>query len=456
VFNRFEFGDFSDINTLTSQDFESVYFSTVNNLISENTILITHTNKHAHAYNHSIRQRFFPNQTNIQCGDILINTKNNYNYEFDVYNGQFLKVIEASPITESKTVRFYKKKAEKVEVCFVFRDIIVELTDLNGQKHQINCKIIDNFLNSDVPRLTQDQQQALHVNFKNRRPDLKPKTKEFSEAIISDKYYNALQVKYGYAITCHKAQGGEWENAFVNFQVNMGVRSSSFFRWAYTGVTRAKKNLFAIHVKEYSPLSEYTILPIIKIVNPPPDQFYTPLDFFERETPLKFAQLFLKAKYIELTEKFKNQDIQIAVSHLQWVERYTFSREQNSVIIDLYYGNKGFTGKNNIISTSDQDFAEFVRLKIIEPLIFDFPYKPGKEFQLELFDLLKEKIAEEEILITNILNENYYDRYFLKTDASCAYIDCFYDARGIYSTFQPHSTKGEQDLKLQSLIKRLS
>lgn len=70
--------------------------------------------------------------------------------------------------------------------------------------------------------------------------------------------------------------------------------------------------------------------------------------------------------------------------------------------------------------------------------------------------MLKGETTEEEIPITNISNENYCDRYFLQTEANCAYLDCIYNGKGIYLTFKAYSTKGEQDLKLQLLLKRLS
>ena len=456
-FNRFEIGNFADTISFTSEDFNSVYFQTVNNQISENTIVITHSNKQSHEYNLAIRQRFFPNKIDVQCGDVLINTKNNYNYVVDFYNGQFLKVVEVSPIPEApKTIRFYKRGGEKAEVTFIFRDIIAELTDVKGQKHEVNCKIIDNFLKSELPRLTQNEQQALYVDFKNRHPNLKPRTVEFKEAIKSDKYFNAMQVKFGYAITCHKAQGGEWSNSFVDFQVYMRTLSRGFFRWAYTSITRAKKNLFAINVQRHSPLSEFIINPITTIARSPANQFYIPNDFFERQTPFEFSKPFLKAKYVELIEKLKDQEIEISVTHLQYVERYSFKRGDKSVTIDLNYGAAGFTGRTTILNASDQEFAQFVRQKITDPLIFQFDYFPEKEFQKELFVFLKEETIEAEITITNILNENYCDRYFIMTDANCAYLDCIYNGQGIYTTFKPYSTKGEQDLKLQSLIKRLS
>lgn len=456
-FNRFEINKYSDTNILSGADFESVYFKTVDNVISENTIVITHSNKQALDYNLAIRQKFFPNQTNVQPRDILINTKNNYNYVVDFYNGQFLKVIEASQIPEPpKTIRFYKRGGEKAEATFVFRDVITELTDIKGQKHLVNCKIIDNFLNSELPRLTQTEQQALYVDFKNRHPNIKPRTREFKEAIRSDKYFNAMQVKYGYAITCHKAQGGEWENTFVNFQVYMKILSRGFFRWAYTGITRAKKNLFAINTQNYSPLSEFIIQQISTITHVPPKQFFIPNDFFNTEIPLQFPQPILKAKYVELTEKLKGQDIEISVSHLQWVERYIFMRADKSATIDLNYGAESFTGRINIINTSDNEFAQFIKQKIAEPLIIKFEYNPPKKFQKDLFDLLKEESSEADVPIINISNENYCDRYFLYTDAKCTYLDCFYNGQGIYTTFKPYSTLGEEDSKLQTLLKRLS
>lgn len=455
-FNRFEIGTSSDAISLMNEDFDSTYLQAVKNIISDNTIVITHSNKQAHNYNVAIRKKFFPNQEYVLCGDILINTKNNYNYPIDLYNGQFIRVVETSQITEKKRIRFNKRGGEIAEVAFIFRDIIAEVSDIKGHKYHVNCKIIDNFLNGESPRLTQNEQQALYVDFKKRHSDLIPGTQSFKEAIKADKYFNAIQVKYGYAITCHKAQGGEWENAFINFQAHMKVLSKGFFRWAYTGITRAKMTLYALNAHNYSPLTEYIIQPIATIARAPANQYYVPTDFLEREVPLEFSRPFLKAKYVELTEKLDHHDIQISVSHLRWVERYSFIRENESVTIDLNYGTNGFTGRSTIISASNGEFAEFVMQKVTEPLVFEFVYSPKRDFQKDLFELLQGAAVEEEISITNILNENYRDRYFLKTFASCAYLDCIYGGNGIYSTLNPHSTEGERDLKLQSLIKRLS
>lgn len=455
-FNRFEINNNNDITNLKNEEFEEVYFRTVKDTISENTIVITHSNKQAQKFNFAIRERFFPHQTEVQTGDILINTKNNYSTSVDIFNGQFIKVITASDMPESpKTIRYYRRGGELAEVTFVFRDIVAELRDLNGNIKQVKCKIIDNFLKSDFPRLTPKEQQALYVDFKNRFPHLKPGTRDFKEGLKSDLYFNAFQVKYGYAITCHKSQGGEWENAFVNLQAYMKVLSKGFFRWAYTGITRSKTNLIVIGAKNYSPLSQFVIHSITTIAQPAPNQYYIPSNYADRELSLEFSLPILKAKYVEIYEKLKNQNIDFLITHLQWVERYAFSRNGKSATIDLNYGNKGFTGAHRVVNTTDDEFALFVKQKVTEPLIINFEYNAPSDYQLELYNMLREICEEEKLVITNILNEQYCDRYFIQTDANCAFLNCIYNGKGIYTTIMPHSTNGNQDMKLQTLINRL-
>lgn len=455
-YNFFEISNCNNITNIRNDEFEESYFRTVNNTISENTIVITHSNKQAQEFNFAIRERLFPGQSEIQANDILINTKNNYSTAVDIYNGQFVKTIAVSEIPEPpRTIRFYRKGGELAEATFVFRNIVAELKDLGGNIHQVKCKIIDNFLKSDLSRLTPVEQQALYVDFKNRFPHLKPGTLAFKEKLKTDLYFNAFQIKYGYAITCHKSQGGEWENVFVNLQTYMKVLSKGFFRWAYTGITRSKSNLFVIGTKTFSPLSQFVTHPITTIAQPLANQYYIPDFYVEREVSLEFSLPILKTKYVEIYEKLENQDIDISVTHLQWVERYIFNRNGKSVTIDLNYGNKGFTGANRIINTTDDEFAQFIKQKITKPLIVDFEYNAPSDYQLQLYNMLKEICFEENLIITNIINDQYCDRYFIETDASCAFLNCIYNGKGMYTTIMPHSTKGEQDVKLQSLLKRL-
>ncbi len=457
TFNKFNILPSKDVRLCPADTFESSYLETTKNQISEDTVVITHSNKQAHDYNTLIRSRFFPNQFDIQPNDLLINTKNNYNYAIELYNGQFMKVIQAAPSPEApRTIRFYKKGGEKAEVTFDFREVLVSVISVSGVQQMVNCLIIDNFLNSNFARLTQNEQQALYVDFKNRNPNLKPGSPEFITAIKNDKYFNALQVKYGYAITCHKAQGGEWMNAFVDLHVYMRTLSKGFFRWAYTGVTRARECLFAINAQNYSPITEYVLFPINRTANTYPDQYYIPEDLYNLDVDMPFSTPVQKVKYIEISERLKNQDIQISIQHLQWVERYTFSRDGMEATIDLTYGSKGFTGGLKIVRSNDDDFSQMVVRKVSEPLVYEIDYKPRTKYQAELYEYLKEETEEANTPITNIVNGNWFDRYYLQTDGKFAFLDCCYDKNGIYTAFRPSSSLGPDDQRLVNLIQRLS
>lgn len=116
--------------------------------------------------------------------------------------------------------------------------------------------LLENLLNSRERDLTPLEQRALLVNFRQRHPDLKPGTAGFELAVGDDPYFNALQVKYGYAITCHKAQGGEWDTVVVDFSDGRGKRNEDYFRWAYTAITRAKMQLLTINAPRFDEMSD--------------------------------------------------------------------------------------------------------------------------------------------------------------------------------------------------------
>ncbi|MBP3439034.1 MAG: ATP-binding domain-containing protein, partial [Sutterella sp.] len=108
----------------------------------------------------------------------------------------------------------------------------------------VDGMILENLLESEQGAENNRLRQALYADFRMRNPQLKRGTKEWNEAWAADKYVNALRVRYGYAVTCHKAQGGEWENVFVDCAWKAPRHSSSYFRWLYTAVTRATSRLY--------------------------------------------------------------------------------------------------------------------------------------------------------------------------------------------------------------------
>ncbi|MBK7095613.1 MAG: ATP-binding domain-containing protein [Saprospiraceae bacterium] len=182
---------------------------------------------------------------------------------------------EASPSIESREVSFYTKGGNTQSVRLTWRSINLVIPDENNQPKTVNGFFLENYLYGDN-YLKHEEQLALYVDFKNRHPNLKKGTEEFKEAIINDKYFNCILLKYGYAVTCHKSQGGEWANVFVFWDIGTqanfnfyetehdrsGKTNSEFYRWAYTAVTRASKKLFCINPPYFSSFSGMNFIDI--------------------------------------------------------------------------------------------------------------------------------------------------------------------------------------------------
>ena len=169
-------------------------------------------------------------------------------------NGDLVRLVKVAPEVISRTHTLRKKVKDKViesPVTLLFREVELELEGDSGHRFSFSTTIIENLLDSGERDLSSDEQKALYIDFKVRNQGLKPHTVLFKDALRVDQYFNALRVKYGYAITCHKAQGGEWPNVFVDFATHGSVFNTAYFRWAYTAITRAKEMLFTINAPHF-------------------------------------------------------------------------------------------------------------------------------------------------------------------------------------------------------------
>lgn len=238
-----------DVTPESADSFLAKYLQATEGRASGRTVVVTHSNRLALTYNQLIRAHLFRGHPSVRAGDLLQVVKNKYHRSKpDLMNGDFIHVLEVSDAVETLSAPLGN---ERPTVYLQFRRAKIRPA---SEDWPMDVMLLDNLLGAEEPGLSEDQQDALYVNFKLRHPRLKPNTDEFTESYRCDPYVNAVRVKYGYAMTCHRAQGGEWDTVFVDYRYS-GSRTEDFFRWAYTATTRAKGKLFTLNVESFSPLT---------------------------------------------------------------------------------------------------------------------------------------------------------------------------------------------------------
>lgn len=207
----------------------------------EDTTVLCRSNKQANLYNQLIRRVIFDAEDELQGGDYLMIARNNYHW---LPPGSEMGFLANGDFVEVRRVR-------KTEELFGFRfvDVRLRFVDYPGAP-ELDTKIILDSLHAESPALPADQQQKLQQAVQADYADLPTKALRL-EAIRKDPYFNALQVKFAYALTCHKAQGGQWGAVFLDhgyLKPEVGF-DAEFVRWLYTAVTRAQRELFLLNFK---------------------------------------------------------------------------------------------------------------------------------------------------------------------------------------------------------------
>lgn len=205
----------------------------------EDTVFIVRSNKRANLYNQQIRSRILFLEAELSVGDQLMVVKNNYFWlepESDpgfIANGDLIKVLR---IISHHDLYDFK-----------FATVEVQLVDYPEEKPFETVLLLDT-LTSESPSLTYEEGNELYQAVQEDYIHLTSKYKRFM-AVKNNPYFNALQVKYSYAITCHKSQGGQWKNVFIEQPYLPEGIDLSYFRWLYTAITRAQSNLYLVGFK---------------------------------------------------------------------------------------------------------------------------------------------------------------------------------------------------------------
>jgi|TARA_B100001059_G_scaffold95864_1_gene95059 exodeoxyribonuclease-5 len=207
----------------------------------EGTVVICRSNKRANLYNQQIRARIRGQEDELSTGDFLMVVRNNYFWLPEgskagfIANGDMVEVMRIYEINELYDCRFAR--------------ISVRLVDYPDEEN-LECIVLLDVLTSESPAMTYEQYKKFYDEVAKDYTDI-PKRAQRNKEIKLNPYFNALQVKFAYAITCHKSQGGQWENVFVEQgYFTSDMLSKEYFRWLYTALTRTTKKLHLINFKK--------------------------------------------------------------------------------------------------------------------------------------------------------------------------------------------------------------
>lgn len=206
----------------------------------EEMAIIVRSNKRANLYNQQIRNRILLNENELSAGDYLMVVKNNY---FWLPN-----TAEAGFIANGDIIEVLEIYAIKELYGFKFAEVNVRMVDYPNQKPFETVLLLDT-IHAETPALSYEEGNRLYQEVMQDYASESSNYKKFLK-VKSNKYFNALQVKFSYAITCHKSQGGQWRTVFIEQPYLPDGISKEYLRWLYTAVTRAKERLYLIGFRD--------------------------------------------------------------------------------------------------------------------------------------------------------------------------------------------------------------
>ena len=238
----FEFDlNFPDIIRLEDgYDIEDAITGSYDNDGVEDTAIIVRSNKRANQYNQQIRSQIRGQENEISPGDYVMVVKNNYFW--------LKESSEAGFIANGDTCEVLRIHAIKELYGFKFAEVDIRMIDYPDQKPFETVLLLDT-LASETPSLTYEESNKLYEAVREDYAHEKSKYKQLL-AVKKNVFFNALQVKFSYAITCHKSQGGQWKTIFIEQPYLPEGPSKEYFRWLYTAITRAQEKLYLIGFKD--------------------------------------------------------------------------------------------------------------------------------------------------------------------------------------------------------------
>ena len=463
VFNRLsiDFG-YPDIEEVTHKDLMTRYLGSCGHKINGESIVIAHSNSDVADYNRRIREHFFPGHAQLIAGDKVMAVSNSDAYGLFISNGDFGLVRKVLGEPELRTVTLKRKapdtgRVEETQVPLTFRDVEIGFKDLDGLSHFFRAKILEDLLYNKETNLSSDQNKALYLDFCIRNSDLPRKSVEFKHALKSDPYFNALRLKFGYAITCHKAQGSEWNHVFVKCKSHMSQLTSDYFRWFYTAITRTAGHLYLLDPPKLTPWSDSVLVsnPGLGIVAAPgvsksvPTIAPTPSTGAAQSSApdpqgvegafgIPNSATFLWALLGAVRKRIELTAIEIdSIQHHQYQEAYVFKRG-----VELARVNIGYSGRCKVTHVVAPLLTELSSelINLLMPLK-GVPLDSGasgavgdtsfsEPFLNEFHQRVTELCVEAGIVIHTVKEQQWSLRYTFTRGGEVAVYDVWYNGRG--------------------------
>lgn len=234
---RIRFEGFADIQSVPGDELIETLASSYSHVGLDETIVITRSNKRANIYNQGIRNTVLDREDELCRGDQLMIVKNNY---FWTEGSKDIPFIANGDIAVVQRVR-------NVHELYGFRFAEVTMQFPDYDNYELTATVILDSLTTEAPALTHEQQEQLYNAVIEDYADIPQKVDRIKK-MKSDRYYNALQVKFAYAVTCHKAQGGQWAHVYLDQgYMTDDMLTPDYIHWLYTAFTRATEKLYLVN-----------------------------------------------------------------------------------------------------------------------------------------------------------------------------------------------------------------
>ena len=413
------------------------------------SVIICYSNKSASRYNRDIRKALYGENVPIRENDILLITQNNY--RLNCMNGEFVPVLSIGERKQQSAPVYAQIGGKKQHIVITLN--FIQVTVPNGDGFPMQCMLLEDLLTSDKATISIDEHRALYINFCMRNPKLKQGTEAFTKALLNDEYYNAIRAKYGYAVTGHKCQGGEWGKVFVDYTNRTGLDDDSL-RWAYTATTRAQNTLYVVNLPHITPFSKFRIAPIQKCKNIDPEcrilNEVPPTPFHDENVDNG-----IRAKYhcIEKNMEYTPYKI-ISIQTLPYLEIYNIRTPDGVDRYELFYKAGNIFQPAKAASPNQHTRLIEMLLNDERGMSYKYEYIPSDESHRKLLDLIRSACDTISVQITNVVEhaEDFSTIYYMRTSETFSYITVYVNSNGFITYAKPMSLKGNDDRELCEII----